>query len=158
MKKILSILVASLFLLSCNSSSKSSEEIKQITLEELVTSAADLKDEVVSFEGMVTHVCKHGGQKMFLTNEAQDIKLLVRVSSSIPEFDVALEGSNVKVTGKLIVSVVEVADPAEHRGEGSEAEEEDCAFEADMENKIEEDTCNTNIEFHVEAASYKELI
>lgn len=158
MKKILSILVASILLFSCNSATKSSQESKEITLEELVASATALKDELVTIEGMVTHVCKHGGQKMFLTNDSQDIKLLVRVSSSIPEFDVALEGSNVQVTGKLMVSVLEAEDPSEHRGEGTEAEEEDCAFEADTNETSKDDACTTKIEFHVEAASYKEII
>lgn len=157
MKNILTILAIAL-LFSCNSSTKSNEEISQLTIDQLVNSAENLKDEIISVEGMVTHVCREGGQKMFMTNGTKEINLLVRVSESIPEFDVALEGSNVKVTGKLIVSYSDIAADEMHEGESSGMEAEECVTEKAMNEMKDGAECKSNVTFHLEATSYKEII
>lgn len=168
MKKIISIFTISIFLFSCNTSTKNNEDAKTISFEELATSAEELNDQLVSIEGIVTHVCKHGGQKMFLTDETKELSLLIRVSESIPEFDVALEGSNVQVTGKVIVAVAEVETEV-HDGDGvmhlqseSEGTSEDgaaaeCPTEEAMKEKGEGDASESNITYHIEATSFKEI-
>lgn len=158
MKKYSSILVAFVFLISCNSEAgkknENSESIKIVPIETLEVSAVELGENLVQTTGLVTHICRHGGQKMFLTDESNEVHLLVRVSSSIPEFDVALEGSTIEVTGKLIATINEAID---HEGH-DHSEEEDCAAEAKMKANAESDECTTNITYHLEAISYKETI
>ena len=154
-------------LYSCNSgnSKVADENAKQVDLVTLKSSAAELENETVKVTGMVSHVCKHGGQKMFLTTDASDVSLLVLVSTSIPEFDVSLEGSNVEVTGKLVVSVVN--DEGTHEGDNHEGEEhltaqmeqaEDCPTEQALKAAGEGEECTTNISYHIEATSCKEII
>ncbi|MFC2090077.1 OB-fold nucleic acid binding domain-containing protein [Bacteroidota bacterium] len=150
MKKLAILTLTVLLIFSCTSNNSKVEDIKALTLEELTVQAADLNEATISVEGLVTHVCKHGGQKMFLTDETKNIDILVQVSNSIPEFDVALEGSNVKVTGKVIVSVVDES-MEEHEGE----KEENCPTEEAM--KKDGEACATNITYYIEAAEYSEL-
>lgn len=158
MKSYSLILVAIVFLISCNSETKkkseTSETIKVVPIETLEASAIELGENLLQTTGLVTHICRHGGQKMFLTDESNEVHLLVRVSSSIPEFDIALEGSTVEVTGKLIATVTEATDHEGHE----HSEEEDCAAEAKMKANAESDECTTNITYHLEAISYKETI
>ena len=122
MKKFITVAAVIAVLFSCNSgNSKVAEEnARQVDLATLKSSAAELENETVKVTGMVSHVCKHGGQKMFLTTDTSDVSLLVLVSPSIPEFDVALEGSNVEVTGKLVVSVIN--DEGTHEGVNHDGE------------------------------------
>jgi len=91
---------------------------------------------------------------MFLTDQSNEVHLLVRVSSSIPGFDITLEGSMLEVTGKLIATV-KIDD--NHEGH-DHAEGEDCAAEKKMNQNSGSDECTTNITYHLEAVSYKEII
>lgn len=158
MKSYTSILVAIVFLVSCNSESgkkgENSEIIKVVSIEKLENSAGNLSENLVQTSGLVTHICRHGGQKMFLTDESNEVHLLVRASSSIPEFDITLEGSTLEVTGKLIATVTEAADLEGHE----HSEEENCAAEAKMNEKTDSNEPTTNVTYHLEAISYKEII
>ena len=70
------LLVFMVFLvLSCNQTVKNdgenqqavkSEEIVSASIVELLASPADYQDKEVAVSGMVTHVCRHGGQKCFI--------------------------------------------------------------------------------------------
>ena len=164
MNKIISIIALSTLLFSCNSRTTGEETIKQLTLQELVTSTADNMDELVSFQGIVTHVCKHGGQKMFLTDASKEISFLVRVSESIPEFEVELEGSTVQVTGKLIETLTEIPEVSKTESHTDEsinndnASKAECATEQALEQSGEGETCKTNVSYHLEATSCLEVI
>ena len=135
------------------------QEIRQITLEELNDQAGELQGETVKVTGMVFHVCKHGGQKMFIKSDTSDLSVLIRVSESIPEFDIALEGSSVEIIGKVVVSVAEASE-MEHKGEGmsndGSGEPEECTTEEQM--KDQEAASGTGITYHIEATSFKEQI
>ncbi|MEX0981730.1 MAG: hypothetical protein WD577_08990 [Bacteroidales bacterium] len=91
MKLTISTIVFLASLISCNTESgkigKINEDIRVITIENLEDSAKELGDNLIQTTGMVTHICRHGGQKMFLTDDAKEKHILVKVSSSIPEFD-----------------------------------------------------------------------
>ena len=158
MKLTISTLVVLVFLISCNSesgkSSEKNEEIKVIAIENLDNSAKGLGDKIIRTTGMVTHICRHGGQKMFLTDDAKEKHILVRVSSSIPEFDILLEGSTLEVTGKLVTTITKTTDLEGH----DHSEEKECAAEAKMKEGSGSDEYTTNITYHLEALSYKEII
>ncbi len=150
-KNFLLILFLSL-LLGCNSGNnnkdRNSEEVTIVSVEELDHNASAFVDKHLQVNGLVTHVCKHGGQKMFITDESQNVNLLVRVSQSIPEFDITLEGSTVEITGKMIATVTENEE---------ESHEEDCEAESKMKAAEESKGISTNITYHIEAASFREI-
>jgi hypothetical protein len=157
MKSYISFIVAIVFLVSCNSESgkktKNSENIKAVPIEILESSAKELGENLVQTTGLVTHICRHGGQKLFLTDETNEVHLLVRVSSSIPEFDIALEGSTLEVTGKLISTVTTTAD----HDSNEHSEEEVCAAEEKMKENADLDESSLSVTYHLEAISYKEI-
>jgi hypothetical protein len=163
MNKILTVAVVVALLAACNTENGKVEdqEVKKVEIATIETSASELENQTVQVTGMVSHVCKHGGQKMFLTNDSTETSLLVRVGPAIPEFDVALEGSNVEVTGKLIVSIVSNTEE-EHDGEGDEpvasSEPANCPTEEAMKAAGEGDERATTITYHIEATSFKEII
>lgn len=163
MKNILTLAAIVAFIFGCNTEKGKvdSTDVKKVEIATIEASASELENQTVQVTGMVLHVCKHGGQKMFLTNDSTETSLLVRVGPSIPEFDVALEGSNVEVTGKLVVSVVSNTEE-EHDGEGhgsvATSEPADCPTEEAMKAAGEGEECSTSISYHIEATSFKEII
>ena len=108
MKKILTVAAITMLLIACNTENRNTDvqDVRKLDIATLETSAGEFENQTIQVSGMVLHVCKHGGQKMFLTTDSTEASLLVRVGPSIPEFDVTLEGSNVEVTGTLVATVV----------------------------------------------------
>ena len=158
MKFTISTLVVLLFLISCNSESgksgETNEDIKVIAIENLESPAEDIGDNIIQTKGIVTHICRHGGQKLFLTDDTKESHILVRVSSSIPEFDVSLEGSTLEVTGKLIATVKKTTDL---KGDDY-SDVEECTAEAKMKEGSGSDGSTTKITYHLEALSFKKVI
>jgi hypothetical protein len=163
MNKILTIAAVMALLFACNTGNKNtdSQEVRNLTIDAIQSSASEFENQTVQVTGMVLHVCKHGGQKMFLTTDSTETSLLVRVGPSIPEFEVTLEGSTVEVTGKLVATVVSNTEE-EHEGEGhgtaASAEPEDCPTEQTLKAAGEGEECTTTITYHLEAASFKEIL
>ncbi len=163
MKKILTVAAIFAVFFGCNTENGqvNDTDVKKVNISTIEASASELEDQTVQVTGMVLHVCKHGGQKMFLTNDSTEASLLVRVGPRIPEFDVTLEGSNVEVTGKLVVSVVSNTEEA-HDGEDHQAvassEPADCPAEEALKAAGEGEECTTTITYHIEASSFKEII
>ena len=146
MKKIMSIFAVSLLLFSCNTNTKTKEEAKAITLETLATSAEELKDELVSIEGMVTHVCKHGGQKCFVLDEDGETQIRIVPSGDIDEFKIELEGSTVAFKG--VFRVLNPVEAEEHQ-EDHESKEH---HETEMAHSEAE-----KADYFVEAVAFKEV-
>ncbi|MCX5841131.1 MAG: hypothetical protein NTY16_06720, partial [Deltaproteobacteria bacterium] len=57
----------------------------------------NLMGKLISLEGMVAHVCRESGKRLFLGEES----FKVLASNKVPTFNVELEGSDVTVTGYL---------------------------------------------------------
>ncbi len=104
MKKVLFIaLIISAFAYSCNTNKAEEEtEAKAMTVEQIVDKSSEFVDKEVVIEGTVSHVCKHGGKKMFLMGENPDVKIKIVPNEKLSSFETDLEGSDVIVTGKVI--------------------------------------------------------
>jgi len=134
------ILLATVLIWSCGNQQTTSQE--QTAEEEVVEiekpvemSLADFKEKAetivgkeIILEGTVIHVCKHGGQKMFITADDPDIRIKITTGEETAAFEPELEGSYVKVLG--LVEEIE----SEVVGEGQLAEEEEHEEDADHEN------------------------
>lgn len=108
MQRMLLLVVVAIFMGSCNQTnqkeSKESQvtEIEQVvsaTIEELLAQPADYDGKKVAISGMVTHVCKHGGQKCFVLASDGETQMRIVTGGEIDEFNSSLEGSNVAFKG-----------------------------------------------------------
>jgi hypothetical protein len=50
---------------------------------------------------MIDHVCKHGGQKMFLVNENADARIKIVTGENMAAFNTELVGESVNVVGTV---------------------------------------------------------
>ncbi|NOZ45794.1 MAG: hypothetical protein GXO79_03330 [Chlorobi bacterium] len=106
-KQILIAILGSLIILSCGQGNKEKQTnvnnenvvFEQVALDSLLANTENYIDKSVSFEGTVSHVCKHGGQKMFLFSSSDSNSIKVTTGKNYSEFKVELEGSTVRIDG-----------------------------------------------------------
>ncbi len=134
--RILSISILLVLAVSCGQQSNkttdlSELEVSDVTVETLLADASPFVEKPVSVQGTVVHVCRHGGQRLFVVGEDGEDRFRITVGENISQFDVELEGSKIEVNGivkELIIDETylaeweaEVGEESEHdRGEGHE--------------------------------------
>ena len=96
-----------------------------ISLAEFKEKAEGLVGKEVMLEGSVIHVCKHGGQKMFITADDPDIRIKITTGEETAAFEPELEGSYVKVIGLVEAMESEVIGEGKLAEEGEHEEDED---------------------------------
>ncbi|MCP4309809.1 MAG: hypothetical protein GY790_00970 [Bacteroidetes bacterium] len=79
------------------------EKIVAATIEELIANPLEYENKEVAITGMVTHVCKHGGQKCFVLAKDGETQIRLVPSGDIDEFKIDLEGSTIAIKGTLKV-------------------------------------------------------
>ena len=82
--------------------------------------AGDMVGQEVEIEGLVVHVCKHGGKKMFIVGENPDIRVKIDASDKVTVFSADLEGSTVHVKGIVEEMAVEEVPEEEKQAEDAE--------------------------------------
>lgn len=105
-KKLLTVVAIAALFASCTGEAGSKENtetslnesiqttLPMIALSEFDAKAGEYVDKEVNVEGIVDHVCKHGGKKLFLVSDDGDVHV-----ESDERFDDELVGSEVIVTG-----------------------------------------------------------
>lgn len=124
MKRMMLWAAALMMLVSCGRSGDQKgteapdrEQILTATVEEIVARPADYEGKEVAVSGMVTHVCRHGGQKCFVLGEDGETQLRIVPGGDIDEFTIDLEGSTVAFRG--VVRVLDTRQSAEMADENA---------------------------------------
>src|SRR6056300_659016 len=106
-RSILLVLIA-FFAISCNQTAKTegdnqeannNEKIVTASITELLATPEDYQDKEIAISGMVTHVCRHGGQKCFVVADDGETQLRIVPGGDIDEFKVDIEGSTMAFKG-----------------------------------------------------------
>lgn len=82
----------------------SSEEVAPVALEvdQVLADPDSLVGDTIEIEGICTHICKHGGGKIFLMGSDDTKTLRVEAGESIGSFPQETVNSIVRVTGVLV--------------------------------------------------------
>ena len=109
LKKIFVLLAfASILFVACNNGNSNgnsdegdtnvveTDDITQISVADFDAEAVNYVDKTIKIEGTVSHICKHGGKKMFIFAAPVD-SITVKITSN-EAFNADLEGSDVVVT------------------------------------------------------------
>lgn len=119
---------------SCKSGNKSNEtanapqEVGVYQIDDVLADGDNLIGQEVEVEGVCTHICKHGGRKIFLMGSDDNNTIRIE-SGDLGAFDQKCVNSLVRVKGKLVESRIdeaylkaweerELAKTAEKHGEG----------------------------------------
>lgn len=90
--------VAAFCLASCSKTATQSETV--YTIDEVYNQADSLLGDTITFQGVCTHLCKHGGRKAFLMG-SDDSRILRVEGAKMGNFDAACIGNIVRVKGVL---------------------------------------------------------
>ena len=106
MTRLFSVLFITALLFGCGKSDNAGDQSAQddtdvFTVSQLLDAPDGYVDKEVKLAGTVTHICKHAGKRMHLTDIDFDVKIKVEAGEAISSFDRDLEGSDVIVTGLL---------------------------------------------------------
>jgi len=121
----------------------------------------------------VDHVCKHGGKRMFIMGDKPEDRVKVESGEKIAAFDVALEGSDVKVIGVGQITKIDEAyldnweaEALAEEEEHTEGEEEGAGDDhhggaleqiAALRKQLEDSDREYLGFYHVECVSFEEL-
>ena len=105
MKNLVYILVLAVLLVACKNETKKSEETVEMTEEvqaqtpllaiaDFDEKAGEFVSKEIKVQGIVDHVCKHGGKKLLLVTDDGDVHV-----TSDTRFDEALKGSEIALNG-----------------------------------------------------------
>lgn len=174
-KMIIAILALAIVTVSCENSNtnKKTEAItEEVVVEEVVEiDLVDFEDKVeglvgktVVVEGTIDHVCKHGGQRMFLIDTGSEGRVKVTPDENVAAFKTDLEGQAVILTGiveemrideeylkEWEEEILSEADMGDDKGEGSHlggdmekgGEDADKAEEMEKVNKLRQEISET---------------
>lgn len=155
MQRLIVWVLFALLLGSCSQSGKKegttaeaskTEQVVKATIQELLAQPADYDGKEVAVSGMVTHVCKHGGQKCFVLADDGETQIRIVPSGDIDEFKIDLEGSTVAFKGTFKVLNPVQAD--EHVAEHDSKEHHDTEMAHTEAEKAD---------YFIEAVDFKEL-
>jgi hypothetical protein len=78
-----------------------------VLVDELLSNPDTYVGKVIELEGLVTHVCKHSGKRLHLTSTASNEMIRVEATGDINQFERELEGSDIRVKGKVQKLVID---------------------------------------------------
>lgn len=129
-----------------NQEASKTEQIVSASIVELLAAPADYQDKEVAVSGMVTHVCRHGGQKCFIVADDGETQIRIVPGGDIDEFKIEMEGSIVAFKGTFRVQTVELT--------AEELEE----YESKEHHAVEQSHSSAEkAEYFVEAVDFEEV-
>jgi hypothetical protein len=78
-----------------------------VKISEFKIKAGELVGKTVVVTGIVDHVCKHGGKKLFLVDESSDASVKITTGENMASFTQNLIGETVEVTGVVEEMIVD---------------------------------------------------
>ena len=105
MRKLSVLIVLAAVLFACGNrqtqTASNENETVVMTVDELMAAAAEKVDQEVVISGMITHVCKHGGQRCFVMGATDDVVIRVEAGDEIESFKQEHVGDVLQITGIL---------------------------------------------------------
>lgn len=103
MKQLLTFSLIALLFAACGQKQENDQAgaPEMMTVSMLLEAPEEYVDQEIVLEGAVTHVCKHGGARLHLTDLEPNLMIRVEATENLPAFARELEGSDIVVTGLL---------------------------------------------------------
>ncbi len=106
MKKIFFLFITFALISACSSQAgeknkTAGKDLPTVTVDEFFSNPSAYVDREINISGLVTHVCKHGGQKLFLAGTSGPQTIRINTGGNIPEFGIEMEGNRVRFIGTV---------------------------------------------------------
>jgi len=106
-KRVLGVMLVVSLMIACAKKQDNMEQaaapeaVITVSIDSLLIAPQHYLDKQVQVSGLVSHVCRHTGKKLFIAGQTPEQLIKVVTGENIPPFAVELEGSQVKVQGKF---------------------------------------------------------
>jgi len=175
--RIALIFILAVVLSGCSNQETQDEasSVKKMDVEQLMDAPSSHLDQTITVEGVVTHVCKHGGKRLHLSKSGSDQMVRVRTTKNMAPFDRELEGSTVQISGTFVEERLDQAyldklrkgeEEGDHHHEASGDEGADAqaaeqgqvseAFIQEMQQKIDQSEKGYIVEYWLNAEKIKQ--
>ncbi len=129
MKRIIFLFAAGLIIYACGGTvteDQTVEVVSEVQIRDIVSEPMQYEGQLVSFDGVIDHMCRHSGDKMRVAQTDDDaMSIQVRLGDLMGQFGREDEGSEVFVTGRLRTEVLNMEELEQHdEGHDCESTEE----------------------------------
>jgi hypothetical protein len=158
MKRIILLLAVAFAVVSCQQAVKETDlTAETIEISQLVSEPMAFENQTVRFEGIISHVCRHSGDKMRIIQTDNDsFSILVLLGENASEFSAEMEGQEVVIFGILKAEplAVMVADHVyDHDHEHEDGHE--CSSTEEAVQKLKEKGVDPNFRTYVEIIGWE---
>lgn len=145
MKRFALAMIAVFFFFGCGQQTATQEEaaIETYEIAELISTPLDFEDQEVRIEGIISHICRHSGDKMRVAEiDGEGLSILVMLGDHASQFNPEFEGMEIALTGILKASIRNLDALSEEHEHG-----EDCDHEGEEHAHVEgHDDCESTQE------------
>lgn len=156
LRKTISLLAIALLIASCSSNTAEKAADPGQTIEanisDLLADPLAYDSKNVQIEGVITHVCRHSGDKMRIMQDGSDLTIQVMLGDFTGQFDTESEGMRVSVTGTMVTEVTNLDELQAHSHEG---EEHDCEDTRQAVEAMKAKGLDANIRSHIALNHYE---
>ena len=159
MVKRIAIMAAMVWVIaSCGQVQQSQTETAELNkIKELVSEPLGFDGKQVSFEGIITHICRGSGDKMRVNQiDDPDFSIMVMLEQYQAQFNPDFEGMQVKLTGLLKTQVMNL-DQAEERHDHDHAHDDghECSSTEEAIKRLNERGVTPDVRAFVELKSFE---
>jgi len=95
----------------------------ELAIAELLADPFSYENREVRIEGVISHVCRHSGDKMRVQQDDSELSIQVKLGEFTEQFNTESEGTRVVVWGTLMTEVLNLEELEAHQHEGEEDHE-----------------------------------
>ncbi len=95
----------------------------EVAIAELLADPFSYENREVRIEGVISHVCRHSGDKMRVQQDESELSIQVKLGEFTGQFNTESEGTRVIVWGTLMTEVANLEELEAHQHEGEEDHE-----------------------------------
>jgi hypothetical protein len=132
-------------------------ETVELSIEQFIDSAGLYTDKEIMISGTVTHVCRRGGQRLFITDKETEESIMITTGENIPEFDISLEGNNIIITGFVMEEVIDETYLAQWEAETSKETVTESAADGPGKHEAELEAMKTGAAVETEGSEEQKL-
>ncbi len=121
-------------------------------ISDLLSDPLDYDTKTVKIEGVISHVCRHSGDKMRVMEEGSDLSIQVMLGDFTGQFDTESEGMRVSLSGTLVTEVTNIDDLHEH---GHDDDDHDCSSTLAAIEAMKARGLDANIRTYIALAGYE---
>ncbi len=157
--KLTGMLAIFLLLTACTSGTGERQQaaagnpLIEASISELLANPLDYDTRTVKIEGVISHVCRHSGDKMRVMQEGSDLSVQVMLGEFTGQFDTESEGLWVALSGTVVTEVTNIDELHSHSHDDDD--DHDCSSTLEAIEAMKARGLDANIRTHIALHQYE---